>query len=141
MKNLIVMVFSLVILMGTAWAQDGAEKSVEPGSTQAVLGHHLGAFAVGLEEVMKDFTEKSVVITPDATYEGLAEIAVFYDAFISGLPENFWDNFTMIRQDVQGEVAYIVWHAKPDFLLGTDTYVMRDGKIAAQTYAALPKEN
>ncbi len=40
---------------------------------------------------------------------------------------------------VEGEVAYIVWHANcasAEVALGTDTFVVRDGKIAVQTFAA-----
>jgi hypothetical protein len=39
---------------------------------------------------------------------------------------------------VEGEVAYIIWHAKcasADIVFGTDTFIIRDGKIAVQTFA------
>jgi len=42
-------------------------------------------------------------------------------------------------QEVHGDVAYIVWEAEtPRFsiLMGTDTFVVRNGKIAVQTFAA-----
>jgi len=44
----------------------------------------------------------------------------------------------MLRQDVEGDVAYIVWKAETAdnrHELGTDTFVVRDGKIVAQTFA------
>ncbi len=40
---------------------------------------------------------------------------------------------------MHGEVAYIVWSAETAdnaYELGTDTFVVRDGKIVAQTFAA-----
>jgi hypothetical protein len=43
------------------------------------------------------------------------------------------------KQIVEGEIAYILWpgsSAPYSALLATDTFVMRDGKIAAQTFAA-----
>jgi hypothetical protein len=48
-------------------------------------------------------------------------------------------SFEMLRQDVDGEVAYIVWKAETAanrFELGTDTFVVRNGKIVIQTFAS-----
>jgi ketosteroid isomerase-like protein len=108
-------------------------------STQAVLEHHLQAFGEGIEAIMADYTDDSVVITPEATYRGLDEIRDFFVAFVEALPAGIWDAFTMRRQEVVGEVAYILWEAKPWFPLGTDTFVVRGGKIAFQTFAAYAK--
>lgn len=105
-------------------------------STQAVLEHHLRAFAEGIDSVMEDFSESSVVITPESTYRGLDEIRGFFTAFIEGASEEFWGAFEMKRQEVVGELAYIVWEAQPFVALGTDTFIVRDGKFAFQTYAA-----
>ena len=105
-------------------------------STQAALEHHLGAFAEGIDALLQDYTEDSVIITPDATHRGLAAIRGFFTAFIEGAPDGFWDAFTMKRQEVSGEVAYIVWEANPWFPLATDTFVVREGKFAYQTFAA-----
>ncbi|WP_267884222.1 hypothetical protein [Paracidovorax citrulli] len=35
-----------------------------------------------------------------------------------------------------GEVAYLVWEAKPFVPMATDTLYVRDGKIAVQTFTA-----
>ena len=105
-------------------------------STQATLDHHLQAMGEGIDALMQDYTEDSVVITPDATLRGLAEIRAFGTAFLEALPAGFWDTFKINRTEVAGEVAYILWEAKPSFPLGTDTYVVRDGKIVYQTFAA-----
>ena len=105
-------------------------------STQAILDHHLQSFGEGIDATMQDYTEDSIVITADATYRGLAEIRGFFTAFVEGLPEGIWDAFTMKRKEVTGELAYIIWEAKPWVPLGTDTFVARDGKIVFQTFAA-----
>ena len=41
----------------------------------------------------------------------------------------------LVRQDLEGEMAYIVWKAEPFIPMATDTFVIRDGKIVVQTYA------
>ena len=45
----------------------------------------------------------------------------------------------MDQLDVSDDVAFIAWHADSEsakIRLGTDTFVVRDGKIAVQTFAA-----
>jgi hypothetical protein len=44
----------------------------------------------------------------------------------------------MLRQDVDGDTAYIVWRAETAdnrFGLATDTFVVQTGKIVTQTFA------
>ncbi len=86
---------------------------------------------------MLDYTDDSVLISADNTYRGLAQIRDFFTAFVASLPDGFWDSFKMNRQEVVGELAYIHWEAKPWVLMGTDTFIVRDGKILFQTYAAM----
>jgi hypothetical protein len=44
----------------------------------------------------------------------------------------------MLRQEVDGDTAYIVWKAETAdnrFELGTDTFIVQNGKIVTQTFA------
>jgi len=107
-----------------------------PPDTEAVLNHHLRSFDEGIDSILKDYTEGSVVVTPEATFRGINEIRGFFESFVAGLPAGIWNSFTMRRQVVVGEVAYILWEAKPWFPLGTDTFVVKEGKIAFQTFAS-----
>jgi hypothetical protein len=82
-------------------------------STQTVLEHHLHAFQEGVDPVMDDFSDDSVLMTHDATYRGLAEIRAFFTALIDGLPEGFYEAINIKRQEVVGEVAFLLWEAIP----------------------------
>ena len=104
--------------------------------TEALLQSHLQAARKGVDAVMQDFADDSTLITHDATYHGLTEIRQFYTAFFNGLPEGFFDAFKVNRQEVVGEVAYILWEAKPWLLLATDTFVVRNGRFLFQTFAS-----
>ncbi|MNF95409.1 hypothetical protein D3C84_781600 [compost metagenome] len=106
-------------------------------STQAVLEHHLEAFYQGIDAVMEDFTDASVIITASATYCGLDEIRAFFTALLDGLPAGFDEAVKITRQEVVGEFAFLLWEARPWFPFCTDTFVVRDGKIAYQTFAAV----
>jgi ketosteroid isomerase-like protein len=109
--------------------------------TKSVLDHHLAALTSGdADGVLEDYTEESVLMTADGTVRGLDALRTTFDAFIAGLFAPGTYEFTMDQVDVCGEVAFIAWHATcadAEIRLGTDTFVVRDGKIVAQTFAAV----
>ncbi len=108
-------------------------------STEEVLNHHLQAFGEGnLEAILEDYNEDSILCTPDGLLDGLKEIKPLFEAFFAEFAKP-GASFSMDRQIVRGELAYIVWHAESadrHFDLATDTFIVRDGKIVAQTFAA-----
>lgn len=103
-------------------------------TTRAVLDHHLGAFAEGLDEIMKDYAASSAILTHDKQYRGVAEIRRFFDSFLKSVKPGFWEAFKINAQAIDGDVAYLVWEAKPFVNLATDTLVVRGGKIRVQTF-------
>jgi hypothetical protein len=110
------------------------ETAVRPMSTEGVLRNHLRAARMGVDAVMQDYTDGSVLITHDATYCGLAEIRRFFSALFNELPAGFFDAMELNRQEIIGEVAYILWERKPIIFQATDTFVVRNGKILFQTF-------
>ena len=105
--------------------------------TNAVLDNHLTAAQRGdLEGVLNDFSEDSVLFLPQGPVRGIAELREFYKAFLTNPPPGFPKTFELLRRDVEGEVAYIVWKAEPGVQLATDTFIVRDSKIKVQTFAA-----
>ena len=117
-----------------AEVKDSAEISRQ---TEATLAHHLEAFGKGdVDDVLSDYTEESKILTPDGTLEGTAAIRPFFEKLVGMLPPG--SKFEMIKQIVDGETAYIVWTAESEkvrVVLGTDTFLFRDGKIMTQTFA------
>jgi hypothetical protein len=113
-----------------------AATAVRPMSTEAVLRNHLRAATVGVDAVMQDYTDRSVLITQTATYRGFAEIRRFFTALFDELPAAFFEGLKMNRQEIIGEMAYILWERKPIVSQATDTFVIRDGKILFQTFTS-----
>jgi ketosteroid isomerase-like protein len=109
--------------------------------TQAVLDHHLAAFTAGdTDMILEDYTDESVVVTADGTFRGRDALGPVFGSFFSTLFAPGTYDLTMDHIEVVGDVAFITWHAKcgdANVRLGTDTFVVRDGKIVAQTFAAL----
>jgi len=105
-------------------------------ATKQVLDHHLGAFAHGLDEILKDYDDSSALITPDKTFRGREEIAGFFKAFVEGADPAFWPAFKITSLSTVGNIAYLAWEAKPWVTLATDTLFVKDGKIVVQTFTS-----
>lgn len=120
-------------------SQDSSN-SISEDKTKEVLDHHWKAFIENnLEEVMADYTEESVLITPDKTFTGLAEIRKNFEDAYRIFPKDK-TVFKLNKSVIDRDVAYILWQAKtPTFNLtyATDTFIIRNGKIIRQTYAGV----
>jgi hypothetical protein len=106
-------------------------------STEKTLNHHIQSFADSLDAIMQDYTADSVLFTPNGPLRGLEPIRTFFGDFLRTSPPELLRAMTLVRQDIHDEVAYIIWKAEPFIPLATDTFVVRDGKIAAQSFAVL----
>ncbi|MFT4038289.1 MAG: nuclear transport factor 2 family protein [Thermomicrobiales bacterium] len=102
--------------------------------TVAVMTAHVQALGQDIDAIMQHYTEESVVFAPEGPCEGLAQIRAYYEAFLANRPDTFLKRFTIVRQDVIGEVAYVIWKAQPFVRIGTDTFVVRDGVIVLNTF-------
>ena len=107
------------------------------GDTETIVRRHLQAFVEqqGLEAILNDYADSACFLTEGRAYCGKPAIREFFQAFLAALPSQAIDLFTLRRLRVQGDVAYITWSAGPDLSLGTDTFVVREGRIVAQTFA------
>ena len=114
--------------------------TTQVSDTAQVLSHHLRALGSGkLDEVLDDYVEDSVLITPDGPIKGLRGIRAAFEGFLSGLFKPGTYELALDARHVDGQAAYILWHAKcasADIVMGTDTFIVKDGKITVQTYAA-----
>jgi len=109
-------------------------------TTRQVLEHHLGALAAGnLDAILSDYTDDSTLIGPDGVAKGRQAIRASFERGLDSLFKPGTYEFTMDTLQVADDIAYIVWHANcaaVDIVFGTDTFLIRDGKIAVQTFAA-----
>lgn len=117
-----------------------ARKATVTERSQATLRHHLEAFSVGnLAEIMVDYAEDVLLITPDTIFEGAAEIRSFFTRLFCKIFPAGWSSLQLEKQIVEGEIAYIIWSGATSHLhvpFATDTFVIRDAKIIAQTFTA-----
>lgn len=106
---------------------------------EAVFQHHLEAFAAGdIDEILKDYTDETIVIYDDRVARGREEIRKFFSHWLENLlPPGC--RFDLERLQAVDDLVFITWTAETDrlrFELGTDTFLIRGGKVVRQTVAA-----
>jgi hypothetical protein len=107
-------------------------------STQSTIERHLNAIPQGIDVIVADYANDAVLITQDAVFSGPAEIRCFFEAFMANATPEVTAAFAVTRFETHGDVGYIVWRADPFIPLATDTFVVRDDRIVAQTFSMLP---
>ena len=99
----------------------------------------LAAFGSGdVAALVGHYGPDAVVITPMGTLSQPAEIRGMIEGIIAefGQPTT---KFDLISQAAVGEVVTFVWKAdtaKNVYDIGAETYVLKDGLVAYQTFAA-----
>ena len=154
MKNLFNIIISGIIIFNFGCSGSNEQKAKDKDviasvkntpirsseQTRKVLEHHLTAFAENnLVSIMADYSDESKVFSPDSTYIGLEQIEALFAGLLPAFPTEGTVS-EIDRMTIENELAYIVWHAKTPTVevpLGTDTFIVEDGKIKLQTFAAI----
>jgi ketosteroid isomerase-like protein len=107
-------------------------------STKDVFDHHVKCFGEGdLQGILADYSPGAIVFTPDGPLKGIDTIRRFFQALLEefGKPGTV---FSMKLVSIEGSFAYCIWTAETAdnvYELGTDTLVVQDGQIVAQSFA------
>ena len=107
-------------------------------TTEEVLRRHLTCFQQGdLEGIVSDYSADAVLFTPSGPLKGHEPIREFFRRLIQefGQPGT---TFSMQLQSIDGNFAYALWSAETAdnvYEMATDTHVVQDGKIVAQSFA------
>jgi ketosteroid isomerase-like protein len=111
--------------------------STQAKQTERVINQHLTAFldGRGVDAILSDYHDDAVFLTPQAVYRGKPAIREFFLGFMAQLPDGARDNFELNRVEIDDDLGYLVWSVNGAVSLGTDTLIVRDGKIAQQTFA------
>jgi hypothetical protein len=110
-----------------------------PVSTQAVLDHHLRCLGAGdLDGLLSDYAPDAVMFTQMGPHRGMDALKSVFTGLIGEFakPSSVFD--VQVRT-VEGDYAYIVWSGSTPYNiyeLGSDTFVVREGKIVMQSYVA-----
>ena len=104
-----------------------------------VLNHHLKCFGEGnLESILSDYSSDAVLFVPAGALKGPDAMKPVFQALFSEFAKP-GASFAMHQQCVDGDYAYILWSAETAdnvYEAAADTFVVRNGKIVAQSFAA-----
>jgi len=108
-------------------------------STNDVLDRHLKSFVeYDLDGVLADYSPDAVLFVPSGPLRGPDAIRPLFQGLISEFAKP-GASFTMQQRYIEGDHAYILWTAETadnSYEFATDTFVVRNGKIVAQSFAA-----
>jgi ketosteroid isomerase-like protein len=101
---------------------------------QEVLTHHSQALgAADLDEIVADFADDAVLITPAGTKRGKVGVREAFTQLFADLPDATWSVKKQINADGVVLLAWTADAAGSRAEDGVDTLVVEDGMIRAQT--------
>lgn len=108
-------------------------------STSDVLDRHLNSFfKYDVVGILADYSSDAVLFTPAGPLKGPAAIKPLFQSLVSEFAKP-GSAFTMQHRSVDGDHGYILWTAETadnSYEFATDTFVVRNGKIVVQSFAA-----
>jgi ketosteroid isomerase-like protein len=108
-------------------------------TTEEVFNHHVQAIGDGdVDGIMADYADDAVLITHDNEFRGLDAIRGFFQHFVTDVvpPGSAFELTKLVHE---GDHTYITWNSESEKYkvpMSTDTFYIKDGKIALQTLAA-----
>ena len=106
---------------------------------QEVFQHHAEALGAGdLDEIVADYAEDAVFITPAGVRRGPDGIREGFTQLLADVPNADWELKTQIYE---GDVLFLEWAADSAVNRvddGVDTFVFRNGMIWVQTVRYTP---
>jgi ketosteroid isomerase-like protein len=101
---------------------------------QEVFQHHAEALGAGdLDEIVADYADDAVFITPAGVLRGKEGIRAAFTQLLADVPNADW---ALVTQIYEGDVLFLEWTAdaeKTRVVDGIDTFIFRDGLIRLQT--------
>ncbi len=104
--------------------------------TKAVVENHLKTFFENPDAIMDDYADDAAFITAQGVVKGKAAVEEFLNQLVGSLPPEMLQAFKVESLQADGDVAHMTWSAGSFCPLGSDTFVVREGKIVTQTFAA-----
>ena len=101
---------------------------------EEVFSHHAQALGAGnLDEIVADYTDDAVFITPAGVRRGKDGVRAGFTQLLADVPNAKWELPTQIYE---GDILFLEWTADSAATRvedGIDTFVFRDGLIRVQT--------
>jgi ketosteroid isomerase-like protein len=110
------------------------KESAMSRTPEEVFQHHVQALGAGdLDEIVADYSDDAVFITPAGVRHGKDGIRAAFTQLLADVPNADW---TLPTQIYEGDVLFLEWTADAEKTRvedGIDTFIFRDGLIRLQT--------
>ena len=134
-KFLFVAAFALAIAVSGS-QQLHADGHSAAAMTKKVIDDHLADFGTGnIDAILANYADDSVVIVPGKVLRGPEALRPLFEDLVAEFSHPDV-TFELLNEDVADNMLMLVFRArtgKGKIELGTDTFIVRDGKIAQQT--------
>jgi ketosteroid isomerase-like protein len=101
---------------------------------EEIFQHHVEALGAGdLDEIVADYADDAVLITPAGTLRGSDSIRAAFTQLLADIPDAAWTLKTTIYE---GDVLFLEWAADAGATFvedGIDTFIFSGGLIRLQT--------
>ncbi len=101
---------------------------------EEVFAHHVQSLGAGdLDEIVADYADDAILITPAGTRRGKDGIRAAFTQMLADVPDAAWNLKTQIYED---DVLFLEWAADAAATRvedGLDTFIFSDGLIRVQT--------
>jgi hypothetical protein len=123
----------------------GNDRALENRTASEVLDDHLALAAAGdwQTDLERNVADDIVVLTGFGVFEGRDQVRILAELLDAQLPNARFEYTAVV---VRGDVGFLEWRADADGARvrdGADSFVIRNGRIVAQTihYTVLPDED
>jgi ketosteroid isomerase-like protein len=103
------------------------------------MDRHLNSFAkYDVDAILADYSSDAILFTPAGPLRGPTAIKPLFQTLVSEFAKP-GSSFTVQQRSIEGDHGYILWTgetADNAYEFATDTFVVRNGKIVAQSFAA-----
>jgi len=127
---------------GKAKPKDKPKKPETKKTTEDVVKAHLAAFGKrDMKAILADYAADAMLITPMGTAKGHEQLKGMFTKFFAEFAKPGM-KFKMGKTLFKDDVGFITWSgetADNTYEMATDTFVVKDGKIVAQTFAGMIK--
>jgi SnoaL-like domain len=133
---------ALVAMAGALALSPAARAGDSSAESEKVVKQFLANWdARNLDAMMTSYTDDSAVLIPQQKpFKGKEQIHTLMKGFVDDFskPGAVWDTYAVTAE---GQIVYILWKGETGankFPFGSNTFVVKDGKIAYQTIAFSP---
>ena len=109
-------------------------------TVEQILDDHMYYLGIGdVEKTLEDYAPDAFMINQNKVIRGTQELRAHFANSVKNVLTPGTKSETLIKQCVDN-VGYVVWKAETDKLIfsyASDTFVIENGKITAQTFAAV----